>query len=53
MRRHELAIEQGEVADPEPGRGLPAWLGLADARRFRYRTALGLCEERPDSFTIA
>jgi CRISPR-associated endonuclease/helicase Cas3 len=53
-RAHELILTAPKGAvDPQPHKELPAWLGLADAKRHRYRPALGLCDERPETFTIA
>jgi CRISPR-associated endonuclease/helicase Cas3 len=53
-RAQELILTAPKsMEDPVLNKELPAWLILADTRRLRYRPALGLCEERPDSFAIA
>jgi CRISPR-associated endonuclease/helicase Cas3 len=49
-RAQELTLSLPKtMADKRPDPRLPSWLHLADGKRCRYRLALGLCDERPDS----
>jgi CRISPR-associated endonuclease/helicase Cas3 len=47
-----LTAPKGMI-DPEPAPGLPAWLGLVNAKQNAYRTALGLCAGSSHTVTLA